>query len=119
MRWLWVLNRIGIFGANLEVVAFGPNLTHLDEQAPEDAAGTKERQPMDQVQVMVALTLVTFVVMAAMAAFVVRVFKRVDRDARERYFGDLSHIRIPDDPRELTSKRGSRKHKTKPPYRPW
>lgn len=70
---------------------------------------------MNQVQAMIFLTAISVIVMVAIAVFVVRVFKRVDQQHGERYFGDLSHIKIPDDARELTDP----KKKPKPPFRPW
>lgn len=70
---------------------------------------------MNQIQAMIFLTGMSVVVMVALAAFVVRLFHRVDRQQREHYFGDISHIKIPDDASSLTNRR----KKPKPPYRPW
>lgn len=61
------------------------------------------------------LMIVSVFVMLGIAFFIIRVNRNVQRQHRERYFGDISHIRIPDDPSELTD----RKKKPKPPYRPW
>lgn len=60
------------------------------------------------------LMLISFVLMLIIGAFIVRVNMLVQRAQREKA-GDISHIRIPDDPSALTRRR----HKPKPPYRPW
>ena len=52
--------------------------------------------------------------MALIVVFIVRVNDQVQRQQRERYFGDISHVRIPDDTSELTDRR----QRPKPPYRP-
>ena len=63
----------------------------------------------------VLLMIVSGVLMVAIVAFLLIVNARIERQQREHYFGDISHVRIPDDPSELV---GSRK-RPKPPYRPF
>ncbi|NEM83847.1 hypothetical protein G3V89_24060 [Escherichia coli] len=53
--------------------------------------------------------------MVAIVAFLLIINTRIERQQRERYFGDISHVRIPDNAREL-SKPAKR---PKPPYRPF
>ena len=63
----------------------------------------------------VLLMIVSGVLMVAIVAFLLIVNTRIERQQRERYFGDISHVRIPDNAREL-SKPAKR---PKPPYRPF
>ena len=63
----------------------------------------------------IGLMIASVVVMALIVVFIVRVNNQVQRQQRERYFGDISHVRIPDNAREL-SKPAKR---PKPPYRPF
>ena len=62
----------------------------------------------------IGLMIASVVVMALIVVFIVRVNNQVQRQQRERYFGDISHVRIPDDTSELTD----RCQRPKPPYRP-
>lgn len=62
----------------------------------------------------IGLMIASVVVMALIVVFIVRVNNQVQRQQRERYFGDISHVRIPDDTSELTDRR----QRPKPPYRP-
>lgn len=62
----------------------------------------------------VGLMIASVVVMALIVAFLVRINAQVQRQQRERHFGDISHVRIPDDTRGLDERR----QRPKPPYRP-
>lgn len=62
----------------------------------------------------VLLMIVSVVLMALIALFIMRVNREVQRQQRERHFGDISHVQIPDDLRDLETQR-----KPKPPYRPF
>lgn len=68
---------------------------------------------MDQVGAMIFLTVMGVLVMVGIAVFLLRVNKQVQRRQAEELFGDISHVKIPDDPRDLAKAR-----KPKPPYRP-
>ena len=63
----------------------------------------------------VLLMIVSGVLMVAIVAFLLIINTRIERQQRERYCGDISHVRIPDNAREL-SKPAKR---PKPPYRPF
>lgn len=58
----------------------------------------------------VYLMVASFIMMCVIAGFLLFVNTRIQRQQRERYFGDIRHVKIPDDPAEL-------KKKPKPPYR--
>lgn len=62
----------------------------------------------------VMLMIVSVVMMVLIVAFLAHVNGEVQRQQRERHFGDISHVRIPDDARDL-----ERPRKPKPPYRPF
>ena len=62
----------------------------------------------------VMLMIVSVVMMVLIVAFLAHVNGEVQRQQRERHFGDISHVRIPDDTSELTDRR----QRPKPPYRP-
>lgn len=62
----------------------------------------------------IGLMLASVVVMVLIVAFLLHINAQVQRQQRERHFGDISHVRIPDDTSELDERR----QRPKPPYRP-
>lgn len=63
----------------------------------------------------VFLMAASVVLMALIAGFLLLVNRTIERGHRERLFGDVSHVQIPDDARDLTNPR----KKPRPPYRPF
>lgn len=63
----------------------------------------------------IVLMIVSVILMVAIVGFLLVINRRIERDQRERLLGDIRHVRIPDDARDLT--RGRKK--PKPPYRPF
>lgn len=63
----------------------------------------------------ILLMIVSVVAMALVVGFIVWINARVQREQRERHFGDISHVEIPDDLSSLDAK----KKRPKPPYRPF
>lgn len=63
----------------------------------------------------VILMVVSVVLMVLIVGFLLLVNRRIERQQRERLLGDIRHVRIPDDARDLTNPR----KKPKPPYRPF
>lgn len=68
---------------------------------------------MSEIGAMIFLTVMSVAVMIGIVAFIIRVNRDVQRQHAERHFGDISHIKVPDDPSEL-----ERAPKPKPPFRP-